>query len=130
MKIIEYLRKRSFLNPLLLKNIIQSGRSKSGVANILSSGIFIAIAYLMAMNNPNLEDAMAVLFVLTVIYILFYGYRLISRMGTDLESTKIIFTLPISTKQFYFSISKESRTVPFVSIVLHDKLLILHVIKQ
>ncbi len=104
LKIIGYLSKRSFSNPLLLKNMIRSGRAKSGVSNIISSGVFIAIAYLMAMNNPNLEDGIAVLYVLTVIYILFYCYRLISRMGTDLESTKIIFTLPISTRQFYYSI--------------------------
>lgn len=103
--LVKIMRKRMVMsNPLLLKNMIQSRRSRTRFSNLLLTTGFVSAAYLMAMNNQNWDDSISVLLGMNILYIVLFSSATINRFSTEFESTKIIFTLPISRLQFYFSV--------------------------
>ncbi|MFQ5752798.1 MAG: hypothetical protein ACE5HI_12450, partial [bacterium] len=107
------------LNPLLFKNVIRNRHSRAKLSNLALAAGFVSAAYLMAMNNQNWEDSISVLLGLNIIYIVLFSSATINRFSPEFESTKIIFTLPISRWQFYYSAFVPALTwVVFVSSIM------------
>jgi hypothetical protein len=90
--------------PLLAKNIVQMQRAKTNASAIILAALFLLSAFLLAMNNRHIEDRINVLFGLMILYVVLYGSAVINRHNAQTESTQLIFTLPVNTKQFYFSL--------------------------
>ncbi len=91
-------------HPMLAKNMIQGWRSNTQVSNIILACCFIIIAYSLAMNNTDISDRISVILGLTILFEIFFSVRIIQGINSELESTKIIFTMPITKSQHYFSI--------------------------
>lgn len=91
-------------NPLLVKNMIQGWRSNSLVSNYILVGFFIIISYSLAMNNDDISDRILILLGLIVLFLLFFSLVTMQRLNPELESTKIIFLLPINRFHQYVSI--------------------------
>ena len=103
MKIIDWAYSK-IKNPFLFKNLILLFRSKTKLAKNGLTFVFFALAYLLAMNNTIPTDSLAVLFVLTTIYILLYNILALNRLTQNEESSKLLFSLRATKSSLYFSL--------------------------
>jgi len=95
---------RARRNPLLVKNLIQGWQTSSQISNSILVGGLITVTYFLAMNNEDITDRIAVLFGVTILFLIFFSIKTMQRLDPEIESTKIIFTLPISRFQQYISV--------------------------
>ena len=87
-----------------MKNILKYGRGKNSTANVFLTLFVVTFFYLAALNNEKLEDSIAVLFAVFVIYSILFVIRSIYNTGIELESVRVIYSLPLSGTQFYTSV--------------------------
>ncbi len=90
--------------PLLRKNILQSSRSASAVTQTFLTLVFLSLAYLMAMNNQAISDAVSVLLVILTIYFILYGFTTLNQFLPEVESPLVVYALPVTRMQFYLSV--------------------------
>ena len=90
--------------PLLLKNILKYSRAKNSSATIFLSLFVVALSYFAALNNEKLEDTIAVLFALFLIYTILFVIRAIFNTANELEPVQMIYSLPVLGTQFYASV--------------------------
>ena len=86
----------SWSSPWLWKNLLRI-RRQTGKGIICLTGIFIALAYLAAMNNPLPEDRAAVLLALTLLYTAVFVYLSMQSLASGEEPPGIVYALPVRT---------------------------------
>lgn len=91
------------LSPLLYKNILRLAREKSAFVTLLTA-VFILCGYLVSRNNARLDDFLAILYAVTLIYAVLFAYKSQSYFSADEESTRLVYALPITKRAFYFSV--------------------------
>jgi hypothetical protein len=91
-------------NPLLVNKLVRSSRDQSFVSRFLASLLFIVTAFLLAMNNESIHEAVTVLSWIFSIYAFLVVLRIITRCGADEEIPEMIYELPVTRTQFYISL--------------------------
>ena len=94
---------RNVKNPFLFKNLILLFQSHSKLTNSGLTFAFFCVAYLLATNNLAYADRLTVLLAFTIIYILLYNIVTLNRLNQNEESSKILFSLPVTKSALYFS---------------------------
>jgi hypothetical protein len=94
---------RATPNPLLIKNLVRSGRDEAVVSRSIITFVFVVVAYGIAMNNASMQDAVTVLFWIFSVYAFFVVLTAMNRLGAEDESPTLIHSLPITQAQFYLS---------------------------
>ncbi len=90
-------------DPFLLKNLLKIRRENTGFSMILTA-MFIMLAYLISMNNENINDSISVLFAISCIYSFLIAFRTINQFSPDEESPDLVYSLPLRTWNLYFSV--------------------------
>ncbi len=90
------------LSPILVKNLLRITRGKSRFVLILTSA-FVLCGYLFSRNNQRLEDFLAILMTSVILYAIIFAYRSQHLLAAQLESTQILFALPIRRLSLYLS---------------------------
>lgn len=91
-------------NPLLVKNLVRSGREASAGSRFTLAFFFVAIAFLIAMNNESIHDAVTVLSGMFHVYAFFVVMRTMGRLGADEEPPALIYSMPVTRAQLYLSV--------------------------
>jgi hypothetical protein len=91
-------------NPLLIRNLVRSSREASAGSRFILALFFVAIAFLIAMNNESIQDAVTILSGLFYVYAFFVVMRAMNRLGADDEPPALIYSLPVTRAQLYLSV--------------------------
>jgi hypothetical protein len=91
-------------NPLLTKNLVRSSRETSAGSRFTLSLFFVAITFLIAMNNDSIQDAVTVLSGIFYVYAFFAVIGTMGRLGADEEPPALIYSMPITKAQLYLSV--------------------------
>ncbi|MBD3386144.1 hypothetical protein GF407_14610 [candidate division KSB1 bacterium] len=97
------LRRLLRFNPLLLKRSYQLLR-RTGAATLFLTALFMALTYLVSMNNPRLLEALYVLYYLLLFYTIFIAFRLLHDHHPASESKQFLYSLPVRRPGLYFSL--------------------------
>jgi hypothetical protein len=97
------LRRLLRFNPLLLKRSYQLLR-RTGAATLFLTALFMALTYLISMNNPRLLEVLYVLYYLLLFYTIFIAFRLLHDHHSASDSKQFLYSLPIRRTDLYFSL--------------------------
>ena len=89
--------------PFLAKNLLKFVRENSLNVSVLTA-IYILCGYLASRNNERIEDFIAILLTATVLYALFFSAKSQNYFSASIESTRIVYALPVRKRDLYFSI--------------------------
>ncbi len=92
----------SVLHPLLVKQIVQWKRMKSG-SSMAGAVFLIAASYPAGVNNAHPRDRAAVMLVLDLLYIVFFAVDGMQRFSTIEENPQILYCLPLGRRAFFMS---------------------------
>ncbi len=90
-------------NPLLLKRTFQLLR-RTGAGIMFLSAVFMALTYLVSMNNNRFPDVLQVLYYLLLFYAVFIAFRLLHDHHPENESRQFLYSLPVRRTDLYFSL--------------------------
>ena len=91
-------------NPLLIRNLVRSSREASVGSRFILALFFVAITFLIAMNNESIQDAVTILSGMFYVYAFFVVMRAMDRLGTDEEPPALIYSMPVTKAQLYLSV--------------------------
>lgn len=91
-------------NPLLVRNLVRSTRETAIVPRLVLASFFVALSFLMAMNNESVRDMVAVLSGAFYVYAFFVVVKAMDRVEEEEEPPALIYSLPVTTAQLYLSL--------------------------
>jgi hypothetical protein len=90
------------MSPILLKNMLKIEREKS-LFVLLLTATFVTCGYLVSRNNQRVDDFLAIMQTVLLMYAIIFSYRSQNILSTASESTQTIFSLPIRRLELYAS---------------------------
>ncbi|MDH3216503.1 MAG: hypothetical protein OEN01_09460 [Candidatus Krumholzibacteria bacterium] len=91
-------------NPLLIRNLVRSSREASLGSRFILGLFFVAISFLIAMNNESIQDAATILSGMFYLYAFFVVMKDMDRLGADEELPALIYSMPVTKGQLYLSV--------------------------
>lgn len=91
-------------NPLLVRNMVRSTRETAIVPRLVLASFFVALSFLIAMNNESIRDMVTVLSGAFYVYAFFVVVKAMDRVEEEEEPPALIYSLPVTTAQLYLSV--------------------------
>jgi len=91
---------RLIVSPFLYKNFLRIEREKS-VSHLALTLLFIIIGYLLSRNNQRLEDFIAILMTVSIIYAFIFVLRTLISISPENEPIEICYALPLTNTTVY-----------------------------
>jgi len=91
-------------NPLLIRNLVRSSRETSLGSRSILALFFVAISFLIAMNNESIQDAVTMLSGMFCLYAFFVVMKSTDWLGADEEPPELLYSMPVTRAQLYLSV--------------------------
>ncbi|MDH3217151.1 MAG: hypothetical protein OEN01_12835 [Candidatus Krumholzibacteria bacterium] len=91
-------------NALLIRNLVRSSREASVGSRFIPALFFVAISFLIAMNNESIQDAVTILSGMFCLYAFFVVVRGMDWLGADEEPPALIYSMPVTKAQLYLAV--------------------------
>lgn len=100
---LSFVNFKSALSPFLVKNVLKMTRENSVLVTSLTA-IYILGGYLVSRNNERLDDFLAILLTVALLYAVFFSIKSQSFFAESVESRQIIHVLPLKKSKVYLSV--------------------------